>query len=86
MSRHYVDKKQPELGSYEVLRHEGGWIWRWREVSKGVEYIDDGMPHRSEAEALRDAAWDWEHNGNSANRRLSGQLRAAATRVDKGNR
>jgi hypothetical protein len=83
MSRYYVDKSEPESGYYEILPSEGGHIWRWREVAKGKEYIDDSRPFPSEAEAYRDAASDWEENGNSSNRRLGGILRAAATRAEK---
>ena len=83
MSKHYVDKSQPNLGAYEVLAGPNGWYWQWREVAKGREYIDDGSPYATAADAYRDAARDWESNGNSANRRLAGQLRAAATRAEK---
>lgn len=86
MTRHYVDKARPDLGYFEVFSGQGGFLWRWREVANGVEYTDNGQVFPTKAEAYRDAADDWEQNGNSANRRLGGQLRAAATRAERPSR
>lgn len=83
MTRHYVDKEQHGLGYYEIFTGDLGSRWHWFEVAKGVEYKDCGQWQPSVADAYRDAAEDWQANGNSANRRLSGQLRAAATRAEK---
>ena len=83
MTRHYVDKTQPEMGSYEILSGPEGAFWQWREVANGVEYDEDGRLWPTVPEALRDAADDWEKNGNGANRRLGRQLRAAATRAER---
>jgi len=80
---HYVDKAAPDLGFYEVFVHPTmGARWHWTEVAKGIKYEDQGPFFATKGEAYRDAADDWESNGNSSNRRLSGQLRAAATRAD----
>lgn len=86
MTVHYVDKANPDLGSYEIVPDNTGdyFRWQWREVAKGIEYRDCGHWEPSVADAYLDAADDWENNGNSSNRRLSGQLRAAATRAEKG--
>ncbi len=83
MTRHYVDKTAPDLGYYEVFSGLLGYRWQWREVAKGVEYLDCGEWREKASQAYRDAADDWESNGNSSNRRLGGQLRAAATRAEK---
>lgn len=84
MSKHYVDKEAPELGSYEVFSGPAGSRWQWSEIDRdGQEHRDSGQWLPTVAAAYQDAADDWETNGNSANRRLAGQLRAAATREEK---
>lgn len=83
MTNHYVDKTAPNLGYYRFELNENGARWVWTEMAKGVTHEDDGPWVGSLAEAYRNAADDWESNGNSANRRLAGQLRAAATRAEK---
>jgi hypothetical protein len=83
MSEHFVDKTKPSLGYYHIETGEEGSRWLWNETAGGVQYQDAGHWFATVADAYRDAADDWESNGNSANRRLSGQLRAAATRTEK---
>lgn len=84
MSKHYVDKRFPELGYYEVFTGPAGSRWKWSEIDRhGQEHQDCGQWETTAAAAYRDAARDWEDNGNSATKRLPGQLRAAATRAEK---
>lgn len=83
MTNHYVDKANPDAGFYTIIVSPIGAQWQWTEVAKGVEYHESGPWVATEAQAYRDAADDWESNGNSENKRLSGQLRAAATRLEK---
>ena len=83
MTTYYVDKAEPSLGGYTVFRGRDGFRWTWEEVAKGETFRDDSRWFDTAAEALRDAAEDWESNGNSSNRRLGGVLRAAATRAEK---
>lgn len=83
MTKHYVNKDDPTGGYYEIFTGELGSRWHWVETAEGVEYKDCGRWQFTAADAYRDAASDWEQNGNSANLRLAGQLRAAATRSEK---
>jgi hypothetical protein len=84
MTAHFVDKANPHLGYYEILTGPEGSRWRWIEILEdGTEYKDCGPWRATVSAAYRDAAYDWEENGNSSNRRLAGQLRAAATRSEK---
>lgn len=87
MTAYYIDKEAPDLGSYEFFQHSRTreWQWTWREVAKGVEYTDDSTWFGSLAEAMRDAANDWESNGNSSNRRFAGMLRGLAAKEEKRN-
>ena len=80
---HYVNKARPNEGHYCVIEGDQGARWEWTETAKGMKYEDAGHWLGTVAEAYRDAADDWETNGNSANKRLSGQLRAAATRAER---
>jgi len=82
MTVHYLDKANPDLGSYEVSRGPDGYRWTWCETAKGQFYKDHGEWWPTEAAAYRDAANDWEYNGNRTSR-LAAQLRAAATRSEK---
>lgn len=83
MSTYYADKSRHDLGGYTIYHGPEGYRWRWEEVANGETHRDNGKWRETAAEALRDAADDWESNGNSSNRRLGGTLRAAATRVEK---
>lgn len=86
MSTYYVDKKNPGLGYYQFWQHSQTlqWRWSWTEVAKDVEYSDDGPWRTSLAEAMRDAAADWESNGSpSMNRRFAGMLMGLATKAEK---
>ena len=83
MTMHFVDKGEPQLGHYSILESEQGARWQWVETAKGILYEDHGVWCATVADAYRDAAADWEENGGSSNRRLAGQLRAAAKREDK---
>ena len=82
MTKHYVNKDDPTGGYYEIFTGELGSRWHWVETAEGVEYKDYGQWSQTPAAAYRDAANDWEANGNPSNRRLGGQLRAAATRSE----
>lgn len=84
MTKYYVDKSDPDKGYYEIHEVPGkGFRWFYLEVALGVPYPGQGPFWDTEAEAYTDAADDWEDNGNSSNKRLSGHLRAAATRANK---
>lgn len=83
MSTYYVDKSQRGLGGYTIFHGPEGYRWGWEEVARGEVHRDYGKWRDTRAEALRDAADDWESNGNSSNRRLGGTLRAAATRSEQ---
>jgi hypothetical protein len=84
MSKHYVDKKSPDRGHYEVFTGPEGSRWHWSELDRDGRLCEDFGPWSpTPAEAYRHAADDWETNGSSANRRLAGQLRAAAAREEK---
>ncbi len=87
MSKHFVNKRIPDLGYYEVVRVEAAdgvrFRWNWTEVEGGTEHFDCGQWFPTKAEAYRDAADDWEANGSAENGRLAGQLRAAATRSER---
>lgn len=83
MASHFVDKANPDLGYYQVFKGVLGARWQWTETAKGVRYEETGDWCSTVAAAFRAAADDWESNGNSSNRRLAGQLRAAATRAEK---
>jgi|GEM_PF-6556585 len=51
-----------------------------------THYVDKKHPllgSYHEAAAWRDAADDWESNGDSNNRRLTGNMRATATRLER---
>ena len=83
MTAHYVNKEDPERGFYEVYTGPEGSRWQWSETTKDDSYEDFGPWRTSVSDAYRDAADDWESNGDNSNKRLSGQLRAAATRAEK---
>jgi len=83
MTTYYADKSRHDLGGYTIYQGAEGFRWGWEEIAKGEIHQDHGRWHETAAEALRDAADDWENNGNSSNRRLGGTLRAAATRAEK---
>ena len=83
MSTHCVDKKNPKLGYYQISQTADQVRWVWRETAKGIAYEEHGPWFSSAVEAYRDAASDWDDNGDGSNKRLSGQLRAAATRAEK---
>lgn len=84
MTTIYLNKDEPERGSYEVTGPPNGpWRWTWRETAKGVPYAESGPWFNSPADAWRDAADDWDNNGSGADRRYSGRLRAAATKASK---
>jgi len=81
MGRFYVDRRKPDKGSYEVFEGAEGARWCWVEVAQGTRYEDFGPWFDSTADAYRDAAYDWELNGDGSDKRLSGLLKAAATRA-----
>lgn len=81
--RYLADKSQPSLGFYSIYSGPQGFRWGWEEIAKDEIHTDHGKWRDTEAEAFRDAADDWESNGNSSNRRLAGSLRAAATRAER---
>lgn len=75
-----VDKDDASFGYYQIFTGPEGSRWQFFE---GDESSDVGEWRPTVAAAYRDAAADWESNGNSSNRRLAGHLRAAATRAEK---
>lgn len=81
MTRYYVDKSDPDLGSYEIESGPIGYRWVWTEIALQKRYEDFGGWRRTEADAYRDAAYDWDSNG--AGGVLAGHLRAAATRMER---
>ena len=82
MSAYYIDKAQPLLGGYTIWHGPEGYRWGWEETAKGEVYKDYGKWRETAAEALRDAADDWESTGDSSNKRFSGMLRGLATKAD----
>jgi hypothetical protein len=86
VTKHFVDKSNPDRGYYDVYTRDvlGGARWQWTEVTATGETITDlGSWWPTLEQAYLDAADDWGENGDSANKHLSGQLSAAATRLRK---
>lgn len=83
MTAHYLNKQQPLLGSYEVYGGSEGFRWTWRETAKDVAYVEHGIWRASASDAWRDAADDWEDNGDARDKRFAGRMRATATRLEK---
>lgn len=85
MSAYYVDKKHPERGYYQFWQHSktGEWRWSWTEGSSDEvsEEVSEWFSHL--VWAMRNAALDWESNGDGSNPRLAGMLRGLAAKVEK---
>lgn len=65
-------------GYYTFERDEDGWRWYWQEAGQ----IDAPRPaFGSRAEALREAADDWEENGSGVSR-FAGMLRGLAKKEE----
>ncbi|MCS4278015.1 hypothetical protein M2390_003235 [Mycetocola sp. BIGb0189] len=81
------DMRYPKKGTYyyEFQKVPGGYMWFWFEKNLDPELGCDGDKSRvfpTRAEALRDAADDWESNGGEVTP-LARTLRAAATREER---
>ena len=83
MTRYYADRARPQSGFYEIQESEDGYRWRWTEPVTDQECDDFGKWRETRAEALRDAAWDWDSNGSPDEYpRLAPTLRGLATRAE----
>ncbi len=79
---YYAVKGEPEEGFYDIEETDEGFRWTWGEVAKGEAFHDVGKWRATRAEALEDAAADWDDNGTRyTNPRLAGMLRALAERA-----
>jgi len=67
---------------YKVIRADDGWQWVWVEPG---EDNDVGAVFDLESGAYRDAARDWDENGCGVPR-LTGTLKALATKLEKAGR
>lgn len=78
---YYLDPRNPDLGGYAIEHGAEGHRWLWSEAGMNGD-VDFGAWVSTRAEALRDAALDWEYSGSGAENRFAGRLRALATRSD----
>jgi hypothetical protein len=74
--RSYLDKHGC---GYVIQANVLGFRWVWKEPGE-VDEFGDFLP--TEAEALRDAAADWDSNGNIGDKR-GATMKAVATRLEK---
>lgn len=85
MSAYYIDHDNPDLGCYEFWQHSKTreWRWSWTEFVEGEAHVETSEWFSSLSWAMRNAAVDWEQNGNSSNRRFAGMLRGLAMKAEK---
>lgn len=60
MTRYYLDESNPEDGYYEIEERDGRFRWAWMEVDDVWTCARIGEWKDSTADALRDAADDWQ--------------------------